>query len=245
MAACGFTCILTMFIARLRYTIKSKKHIDEIGEFGTAVENTRLTQLYNLATKLGMMFFAIALCAICIYSVIFSNARKHGAYGDFFKKETLADIKYHIEKGFIDQSDEVPDDPKGCVIIFFRWGCDDCINVHDAMLEKLKEYDLFKTYFVSSRSDRGQELINQYPIESVPTGIYIYYDMNSGVPYQRKVLNDGTELHEYNLDTLLSVQTYIRCFELPEEYSADAPAELPEKYREDYAQEETAEGDEE
>jgi len=233
LAIIGFISLVITFVMRWRYTVKTKQHVDEIGDFGVAAENAKLTKIHNAAFKVGAVAFALALICLFIYGIIFSQAKKYGAYGDFYKKNTLSEIKYNIDHGFIDQSAEVPVDPKGCVIIFFRWGCPDCANVHDALLEKLKEYDLFKTYFVSSRSDRGQQLIAQYPIEEVPSGIYIYYDMNSGVEYQYKVLNDGTELDEYNLDTLLCVQLYIRTFELPVEYADDAPAEMPERYRMD------------
>lgn len=232
-AVIGFLGMLTAFIMRWRYTVKTKTHADELGEFGIAAENTKLTEHHGRAIRISIVAFVLALLCLFLYSGIFSSARKYGAYGDFYKKNSLAEIKYNIAHGFIDQSEEVPEDPKGCVIIFFRWGCPDCANIHDALLEKMKEYDLYKTYFVSSRSDRGQQLIAEYPIEEVPSGIYIYYDMNSGVPYQYKVLNDGTELNEYNLDTLLCVQLYIRTFELPVKYSEDAPAEMPERYRED------------
>lgn len=239
-ACIGLLCMIISFIFRWRYTVKTKQHVEDIGEFGVAAENAKLTERTNHAVRLSIIAFALALICLFGYSLIFSQARKYGAYGDFYKKNTLSEIQYNIAHGFVDQSDEVPEDPKGCVIIFFRWGCPDCTNIHDALLEKMKEYDLYKTYFVSSRSDRGQELIEQYPIEAVPSGIYIYYDMNSGVPYQYKVLNDGTALDEYNLDTLLCVQLYIRTFELPEQYSEDAPAEMPERYKDDsYVEPET------
>ena len=229
----GFISLIITFIMRWKYTVKTKQHVDEIGEFGITIENTKLTKIHNVALKTGITTFALAIVCLFIYGCIFSKAKKYGAYGDFYKKNTLAEIKYNIDHGFIDQSAEVPTDPKGCVIIFFKWGCPDCANVHNDLLKKLKEYDLFKTYFVSVQSDKGQQLIRQYPIDSVPSGIYIYYDMNSGVEYQQKVLNDGTKLNEYNLDTLLSVQLYIRTFELPAQYASDAPKEMPKRYRMD------------
>lgn len=234
MAACGFMCIAGMMIANLKYNVKKKSHVDEIGDFGVAVENVKLMKWYRVFTKSAIIFFTISLLSIIAYSVIFAKAKKYGAYGDFYKKNSIAEIDYNIKNGFIDQSDEVPDDPKGCVIIFFKWGCTDCLNIHDELLEKLTEYDLFKTYFVSSKSDRGQELLAEYPMDSVPSGIYIYYDMSNGVAYQGHVLNDGTSLNEYNLDTLLSVQTYIRCFELPDAYKEDAMDKIPDKYTQSY-----------
>ena len=234
MAVLGLIFIAGMIVSRWKYTVKTKKHVDEIGDFGTAAENVKLTKAYIVFTRMAIVAFAISLLVIIIYSIIFSNATKYGAYGDFYKKNTLAEIQYNIRHGFLDQSDEVPDDPKGCVILFFKWNCEDCTNIHDDLLAKLKEYDLFKTYFVSSRSEKGQELLEKYPMDSVPSGIYIYYDSSKGIDYQGHVLNDGTSLDAYNLDTLLSVQTYIRCFELPEEYAEDAMKEIPEKYKQTY-----------
>ena len=239
MAACGFICVVGMIMASLKYTVKKKSHVDEIGDFGVAAENMKLTKIHGVFTKFAIAFFSISLLSIVLYSVIFTKAEKYGAYGDFYKKNSLAEIQYNITNGFIDQSDEVPDDPKGCVIIFFKWGCTDCLNIHDALVERLTEYDLFKTYFVSSRSDKGQELLAEYPMDSVPSGIYIYYDMSKGISYQGHVLNDGTSLDEYNLDTLLSVQTYIRCFELPDAYKEDAMDKIPDKYTQSYWEDDT------
>lgn len=226
----GSICIIGMLLSRIKYTIKTKKHTEQIGDFGIASENAKLTGTYIILTRFAIICFIFSIVSIVVYSCIFTEAKKYGAYGNFYKKNTLSEIRSNIDNGFIDQSKDVPKDPKGCVIIFFKWGCPDCANIHNELLKTLKKYDLFKTYFVSSRSERGQELLNKYPMDEVPSGIYIYYDMDSGVSYQGKVLNDGTKLNEYNLDTLLSVQTYIRCFELPGAYSADAIDKIPEKY---------------
>ena len=237
--ALGCICIAGMIISRWKYTVKTKKHMDEIGDFGAAAENMKLTKTYIVFTRLAIVFFAIAMLSIIIYSIIFSRAKAYGAYGDFYRKNSLTEIQNNIQNGFLDQSKEVPDDPKGCVIIFFKWGCEDCTNIHDELLSKLNEYELFKTYFVSSKSERGQELLASYPMDSVPSGIYIYYDTSRGIDYQGHVLNDGTSLDEYNLDTLLSVQTYIRCFELPDEYAEDAIDKIPDKYTQTYEDEST------
>ena len=229
-AICGALCLMAMMIFRWQYTVKIKKHVEDIGESGIAIENTKLTKRYGLFTKLAIICFAISCISLLIYSSIFSTARKYGAYGNFEQQNNLTEIQNNIKFGFIDQSKELPEDPKGSVIIFYKWGCIDCENIHDELLSKLTEYNLYKTYFVSSRSEKGKELLEQFPMDSVPSGIYIRYDTESN-GYQGYVLNDGTKLNEYNLDTLLSVQTYIRCFELPEEYQNDAIDELPEEYR--------------
>lgn len=229
-ALCGTACIALMLFFRLKYTVKSKKHVEKIGESGVAIENTKLTRAYQICTKTALFFFAVSVLSILLYASILNKATQYGAYGDFEKQNTMSEIVTNIRFGFPDQSEEVPEDPKGSVILFYRWGCTDCVAVHDALLAKLEDYDLYKTYFVSSQSKRGKELLEQFPMESVPSGIYIRYDTsNNG--YQGYALNDGTELNEYNLDTLLSVQTYIRCFDLPDEYQHDAMAELPEKYK--------------
>ena len=151
-AICGALCLMFMLIARWKYTIKIKQHVEEIGEFGVAIENTKLTKRYTLFARLAILCFAISCISLLIYSTIFSKAVKYGAYGNFDKKNTLTEIQKNITFGFIDQSTEVPEDPKGSVIIFYKWGCIDCSNIHGELLSKLKEYDLYKTYFVSSRS---------------------------------------------------------------------------------------------
>lgn len=242
-AILGTICIIGIFVCQVKYTVKTKKHVNQIGESGVAIENTKLTIVHNIFVRMGIIFYGLAVVSLLIYGIIFAQAIKYGAYGDFNKKNTLADIKYNIEHGFVDQSNELPDDLKGCVIIFFKWGCADCANVHDDLLAALDNYDLFKTYFVSSRSQRGQEIIEQYPIEEVPSIIYIRYEPAGGYEYQYRSLHDGTSFDAYNLDVILGVQEYIRIFELPDEYIEDEIDEIPESYSNDYIYDEYEETD--
>lgn len=237
-ASCGLACMIGMYMTRLLYTVKTKKHVDSMSEIEIAMENTKLTAIYAILTRIAMIFFIIAIIGIIIYSGIFSYAKQYGAYGDFYKKDTLSEIKQNIQYGFKDQSKDVPADPKGCIIIYYKWGCKDCKNIHDSLTAKLKTYDLFKTYFVSSRSDRGQKLLKDYAVDSVPSGVYIYYESLRNVTYKSRALNDGTKLDEYNLDALISEQMYCRCFELPDAYKSDAPAQIPKEYTDDYSESE-------
>lgn len=230
MEICGIICVITMLVCRWQYAVKKEEREAKIGKRAVMIQNRLLKKIYRLCMPLSIGLFAFAALNVIWYTHLFNTAVKYGAYGDFYRKNTVGDILANTESGFPDQSKDVPKDPKGCVILFYKWGCADCVNIHDALLAKLEEYDLYKTYFVSVKSERGRELLEQYPMDSVPSGIYIRYDDANG-GYQGYVLNDGKELNEYNLDTLLSVQTYIRCFDLPEEYQHDAMKELPDKYK--------------
>lgn len=229
---CGFASLIIMILTRWKYTVKTKEHVEEIGDFGVAAENTKLTKLHTIATRVAIVFFAISLVGIFVYSSIFAKARKYGAYGDFYKTCTLAEIKENNAHGFIDQSDEVPEDTKGCMLIFFKWGCPDCNNIHDQLVEKMKDYEQYKLYFVSTRSDRGKQLVDQYAIDWTPSMTYVYYEDGR---YQTRILNDGTELNEHNLDVMFSVQRYVRCFETPDEYEQDRITELPDVYKQEEA----------
>lgn len=102
-----------------------------------------------------------------------NQAVSHGAYSDEeydFQTEPMSQIKARINMTPKDQSDELPEDKTGIIIIFYRWGCKDCEAIYDDLNKQITSDNI---YFVSTRSEIGKQLVQDYNILRVPSGIYI------------------------------------------------------------------------
>lgn len=160
-----------------------------------------------------LLLLAITLLMLSIFMYYDTTARKYGAYDDFAKKESINIIKQNINKGFIDQSDILPDDLKGCIIIYFKYGCSDCEKIHDDILDYINEKNVTDIYFVSTRSKKGIELLQQYSVETVPSGIYIMKNPTSSTERYTEILYNmnapASQVNTFvskNFDKLLDYQ---------------------------------------
>ena len=106
---------------------------------------------------------------------------------------------------------ELPDNLNGCIIIYYKFGCPDCEAVYDELKDKLS--DKPNVYWASSRSKQGKKLLEKYPVEKVPTGIYIYKNPEqNATDFVQKQLyekdeNNNTILQEDNLNRLLELKS--------------------------------------
>lgn len=66
---------------------------------------------------------------------------------------------------------EIPQNLNGKILIFYKYGCIDCRDVKDV----LKRYSDVNDdiIYVSSQSEKGKQLIEEYDIQHVPTAVYI------------------------------------------------------------------------
>lgn len=133
-------------------------------------------------------------------------AVKYGAYDDFYETETISSIRDNTEKGFIDQSGSLPTDLSGSILIYFRYGCNDCKATHDDITEAVKGHK--DVYFVSTRSATGRLLIQKYPAEVVPSGTYIYSgEGNNCFTLKLYDTSDGKTIYlDENMKTLMHLQ---------------------------------------
>lgn len=138
----------------------------------------------------ALILFAISIILLSVFIYYDTTARKYGAYDDYYKVESINDIKHNISLGFIDQSEELPEDLSGCIIIYVKYGCIDCDEIHDGITSYLNEKETNNIYFVSTRSEKGQKLLEQYPVTAVPTGIYILNEPIGDTTMYYEVLYD-------------------------------------------------------
>lgn len=108
------------------------------------------------------------------------------------------------------EPDAVPGDLaelKGCIVVYYKYGCPDCADVHDDLVAAIDSQP--GAYVVYSGTEDGKRLLEAYPVEQVPSGVYV-------------VKNDPTV-------TYIAHQLYIEDRNNPEkpaEFDADAWARL-------------------
>lgn len=107
--------------------------------------------------------------------------------------------------------DKLPEDLTGKIILYYRFECEDCKTIYADLSDTIKNNE--NIYWVSSRSKQGQSLLEKYPVDDVPSGIYIRYDtFNGSIEYTQKSLiatdeNDNVILNEENINRLLYLQS--------------------------------------
>ena len=162
-----------------------------------------------LATVCGISAIGMLIFYLCITA----DAKTHGAYGDYTRKETIAETLDNIKNGVIDQSDELPEDLSGKVLIIFKYGCPDCEatygNIYDDLVASGCEY-----YFVSSRSEIGMQLVTKYYVTEVPSGVYVSTGSGHNIGFMTESLYtyvDGIPVYWKNhMETLLNEEAYER-----------------------------------
>lgn len=63
------------------------------------------------------------------------------------------------------------DTPKDAILIYYRFGCDDCELLYDSLQSAFK--DIPNVYWIDTRSKQGKQLRETYPVKNVPSGIAI------------------------------------------------------------------------
>ena len=153
-------------------------------------------------TIIGIIITGVILLTIMISCLV---GMQHGLYTTNL---TLYQLYHSIDNTPIE--DKLPDNLSGAIILFYRFGCTDCEAIYNDLAEYVTDAD--NVYWVSTRSKQGQELRAKYPIESVPTGIYISKDTDDETPvFTKKTLDTKTSdglviLNTDAIDRLLYLQ---------------------------------------
>lgn len=148
----------------------------------------------------------MTLCIIC--STIFLNslylnkiAKMHGYEPN--NTMSIQKLFYNIEK--LPMESKLPENNlKNKLIIYYKFGCGDCESIHNTLKAKLKEYN--DIYIVYTRSKQGKKLRKTYPVEKVPSGLYIQSNGEAvTLPLYTTDTNGNSTLNEQNLNTLLQL----------------------------------------
>lgn len=155
--------------------------------------------------KHALWWLLVPLCITIFIGSNIINGYRHGMH-DF--NMSFHNMLTHIKSSPVE--DKLPSDLQQCIIIYYKFGCADCEDIYADLTTSIKGKE--NIYWVSSRSKQGKKLRELYPIDMVPTGIYIYSDSTASAPhFIKKILyeHDDAEnvhLHKVNLERLLELQ---------------------------------------
>ena len=131
--------------------------------------------------------------------------KAYGAYTDEsydYTKEDITTLWYRMTHSLRDQSKELPEDKSGCIIILYRWGCDDCENAREQLYRIIQ--DNTGVYAISTRSELGKSLVEKYSIIEVPAAIYIENDAKN--KYTKKYLVQKNKFDETQINRLFKLR---------------------------------------
>lgn len=152
--------------------------------------------------------YSIAYFLILSYATIscmlFHTAYQHG-YREYMN-QNIQEIIYSVKHTPVE--DTLPDDLTNTTIIYYRFGCHDCNKVDNQLQEKFKNSP--NTYWVATRSKQGKTLRKDYPVENVPSALYID-NQKTGIVFDliiKQTINGkiSTSVNEQNVNELISMQ---------------------------------------
>lgn len=186
------------------YDITSSKHLmhDEYETYHRSAK--KLRYLVPLCVLTVFIMFMATLTALSVYNT-YTTAQKHGYYKGL--DADAVSIWKHIHNS--PEEDTLPTDIHGKIIIYFRFGCPDCSAVYPELSNRLSE--LTDVYWISSRSPQGKELLKTYPVEEVPSILYVKYDntYSTAILYKKNADN-VSYLDKKTLEDFLTMVAYDR-----------------------------------
>lgn len=148
--------------------------------------------------------YFLVLSYTTISCMLFHTAYQHG-YREYMKQD-IQEIIYSVKHTPVE--DTLPDDLTNTTIIYYRFGCHDCNKVDNQLQEKFKNSP--NTYWVATRSKQGKALRKDYPVESVPSALYIdnqkigiIFDLTTKQTINGKI---RTSVNEQNVNELIRMQ---------------------------------------
>ena len=145
---------------------------------------------------------------LCILTACISiSGSAHGLYdGHLTTKQVLKGVHYSPRLSDTDQ--DILNSPEGSIVVVYKFGCTDCEAVYADLnnaISDAKTNDI-PVSWLSSRSEEGLMFLEDYPIDYVPTGIYIKRHADGNITYVQKRLNKNGKFDKANWDRLLELQ---------------------------------------
>ena len=179
----NITCLFTVCTSMLITWKKRRLHTD--------TQKTRTRAVILLAPLCG-------LCMILSLGISLANAK--GMESDATMKE--------FAEGFFKSPYEtkLPDDfteLAGKLVVYYRYDCSLCHDEMKNIQTALKDYPV---YYVCTRSEQGKALRELYPIDAVPSIVYICNDpvsVHYSSPLAIRDGDSGVMLNQSGLDRIL------------------------------------------
>lgn len=189
------------------YEIRSSRNTDFLLSFQEKKDITEKAKHETAFTLLSVLSSAVIIFALIIlYTCIFTykTAYLHGYRGDLWENPSglWSGIKASPTE------DKLPENTDSCLIILYKFGCDDCEKTYDALRSEFSETE--KTYWIATRSKQGQDLVAKQQIASVPAAIYFQKDGNALTYTLYKNENGKTSINKTEIQNLKQAILYDR-----------------------------------
>ena len=172
-----------------------------------------ITMFIKVKAKMILKIIATAGTSICAAFLVYTMLNVKTAYehGMTEMNISLVEMLDCIKNSPVEDSlPENYDELKGAIIIYYKFDCPDCKAIYNELSQKVKDNP--NVYWVSSRTEQGKKILEKYPVEKVPTGIYIRKeDFGGEINFTAKVLykadeNEKTVLDKEAIERLLYLQ---------------------------------------
>lgn len=196
-----FLILTLIFVIMTRWEWQSQRVKKEKQKLNPNTDNQKPEQKKRiLCTMIQIILATGIICSAFVTIVMLQTqviAQKHGMYQTHMPyASVLTGIEHTPEESTLpkDQTQLA-----NSLIIYYKFGCEDCEAVYFDLQESLP--DNANIYWVSTRSEQGQELRKTYPVSNVPTIAYIT-DRNTAVTseitnkYGEKVTLNQEKLQE-------------------------------------------------
>lgn len=203
-------CSFLVFIASIRCLYVLEKHkLQRNIKQKLSDDNSSNT---HKEIKYLMLWRFLTSCTVFLTGItwIFSLNLFYTAYQHGFReymKQNIHDIINSIE--YSPEEDTLPNDITNITVIYYRFGCKDCEKMYHSLSEKFD--NVSDVYWIATRSKQGTKLRETFPIETVPSAIYIS-DKETAVLfelYTKSTENNKTtiELNENGIDDLFKYRS--------------------------------------
>lgn len=166
-------------------------------------EQTDKLPKHNISAIIVSVIFVLGFTCLLIHMTAIDHiAKTHGSYNT---NRSYTELTQSIDSTPVESV--LPDNLDGGIIIYYRFGCPDCDAVYSDLSKQLENKN--NVYWVSTESEQGKTLLKAYPVNVVPSGIYIYRNKTQDLVYTKKILYNKSAditLNTAAIDRLLELQ---------------------------------------
>lgn len=127
-------------------------------------KNENKTSLFVLSRITLVLLILVSISTIsCI--VLAKEANDRGMYDN---SQPINEIIEHVINSPIDQSTEIPAEPKNMIVLVYRFDCPDCNALHNQIEQDLSNVNHIN---VSSRTPEGKMFSTEYGVNQVPSAV--------------------------------------------------------------------------
>ena len=125
--------------------------------------------------------------------------------------DDVVDVYLSLAGGYRESKVDVDDETslQGAILLYYKPGCPDCTAIWDELTNAVAEADKPDVYFINTKSPTGRKLLERYPVEDVPSGVYVARAENNTDSFREKLFmttKNGTHFRWEALDFLLRCQ---------------------------------------